>query len=182
MDSVSQFPSYMPGHISWPSSILPTRQLKILYSGMNHFEVRSTPAGTSQFLKFITEPLWFWKNLTDVQSTFNLAHACPEMVKKWIPTFYDSIHNKRFTPQPSQEMKNPNHHKMNTREGNKVQANVNWIQAVISQGPSMDGQCNTPRLHTLHTYFLNKIMQMSSALTELWRSFCTEHSLKSSKS
>jgi hypothetical protein len=59
-------------------------------------------------------------------------------------------------------MKNPNHtgglihHKMNTQEGNKVHAHVKWIQAVMSQGPSMDGQCNTPRLHTLHTYFLNQ--------------------------
>jgi hypothetical protein len=42
----------MPGHISLHSSLIPTRELKILYSGMNHFHVCTTPAGTSQFLKF----------------------------------------------------------------------------------------------------------------------------------
>lgn len=53
------------------------------------------------------------------------------------------------------------------RQGNKTQANVNRIQAAMSQGPFIDGQCYTPRLHTLFMYFLNKIMLMSSALTEL---------------
>jgi hypothetical protein len=60
-------------------------------------------------------------------------------------------------------MKNPNHTGgFDTPQSeytgrNKAQANVNRIQAVMSQGTSMDGQCNTQRLQTLYMYFLSKI-------------------------
>lgn len=61
-------------------------------------------------------------------------------------------------------MQNPNntggliHHNLNILEGNKTQANVKRIQAVMNQGPSMDGQCYTPKLHILYMYFFNAIM------------------------